>query len=245
MANPRAAVHQIVPEPYNVAGGPEKNRYSYYPLGRTSPPLGKGTGMPGLASYAKQERSALERTVERGVFAGLVSGAVLGVFAMIASGTFQGRGFFTPMYHAAFILDADTLPRALDEAAAGERFFFIREPFTFGMIIHVMVGGALGALFALVSRALRFQGTRALAGGLLFGLAAMVLMSLVVLPQAGAISGAGQPIARMGTEIGWPTFVAHFAVFGLALGAWVYLRPQDIEIEEPGDVEEARPVTAD
>ena len=41
--------------------------------------------------------------------------------------------------------------------------------------------------------------------------------------------GAGEPISRMGGEIGWPTFVVLHAIFGLALGGWVYVRPQDLD----------------
>jgi hypothetical protein len=91
-----------------------------------------------------------------------------------------------------------------------------------------MVGAALGVLFALAAKRLRLHSTRAIAGGLVYGIAAMVFMSLVVLPPAAALFGAGEPISRMGEEIGWPTFVAQFAVFGFVLGLWLYLRPQDV-----------------
>ena len=56
----------------------------------------------------------------------------------------------------------------------------------------------------------------------------MVLMSAVALPLAAEMTGAGEPISRMGGEIGWPTWVVLHAIFGLALGAWVYVRPQDV-----------------
>ena len=174
------------------------------------------------------DRSGFERIVERGVFAGLVASAVMAVFAMVASATYQGRGFFTPMYHAAFIIDAETMRTAIAKAGAGEPFYFIRETFLFGMIAHVLVGGALGAGFALVAKQLRLHGNRALLGGLVYGLGAMVVMSLLVLPQAANLFGAGEPISKMGAEVGWPTFTAQFAIFGLALGWWVFLRPQDI-----------------
>jgi hypothetical protein len=56
----------------------------------------------------------------------------------------------------------------------------------------------------------------------------MVVMSVLVLPRVADLFGAGEPISRMGAEVGWPTFATQFAVFGLALGSWVFLRPQDI-----------------
>lgn len=170
----------------------------------------------------------LERVAERGVCAGLVGSAVMGLFAMVASGTYQGRGFFTPMYHAAFTLDPQTMVTSLGQAAAGERFYFVREPFLLGMITYVFVGGTLGALFGVVARLLHLHGLRALPGGVVYGLSVMALMSLVVLPWVGDLSGAGRPIAHMGDEVGWPTFASSFVIFGLVLGAWLYLRPQDI-----------------
>ena len=182
--------------------------------------------LQGYGGIAKER--PFERVAERGVSAGLVASAILGLFAMVASATYLGRGFFTPMYHAAFIVDPQTMGVAIGKAGAGETFYFAREAFLFGMIIHILVGGALGAVFAVLARAFRLHGIRAIAGGLVYGLAVMALMSLVVLPQVAAMSGAGRPISHMADQLGWPTFVAYFAVFGLALGSWVYLRPQDI-----------------
>jgi hypothetical protein len=181
----------------------------------------------------------LERIAERGVCAGLVGSAVLGLFAMVASGTYQGRGFFTPMYHAAFIVDPQTMVTSIGQAGAGERFFFVRESFLLGMMIYVLVGGTLGALFGVVARVLRLHGARALAGGAAYGITVMVLMSRLVLPRVGAMSGAGQPITHMGDEVGWPTFVSYFVIFGLVLGVWLYLRPQDID--EPRRATSPRP----
>ena len=65
--------------------------------------------------------------------------------------------------------------------------------------------------------------------GLIYGLAVMTFMSVLALPLAANMSGAGEPISRMGGEIGWPTWVALHAIFGLALGTWIYVRPQDVE----------------
>jgi hypothetical protein len=129
----------------------------------------------------------------------------------------------------AFIIDPQTMGIALERAGAGDRFYFARESFVFGMAAHVIVAGVLGLLFTLVAMRLRLRGTRALAGGLVYGLVVMALMSALVLPQAAAFFGAGEPISRMGSEIGWATFAVLHAVFGLSLGAWLYLRPQDLE----------------
>jgi hypothetical protein len=181
-----------------------------------------------MASLQMVKERPLERIAERGVCAGLVGSAVMGLFAMVASATYQGRGFFTPMYHAAFTLDPQTMVASIAQAAAGERFYFVRESFLLGMITYVLVGGALGALFGVAARVLHLHGARALAGGVAYGIAVMGVMSLLVLPRVGAMSGAGDPIAHMGDEVGWPTFMAYFVLFGLTLGAWLHVRPQDI-----------------
>jgi hypothetical protein len=215
LTNPTLTVQENSGKEAQLAAAPQKIPLPYY--------CRRVASIPGLA----KERP-LERIVERGVFAGLVAGGVVALFAMMASATWQGRGFFTPMYHAAFVVDPQTLNMSLTKAAAGEHFYFAREAFTFGLIVYWMVGGAFGALFGLLARALRLRGARAIAGGLAYGLLAMVLMSLVVLPQVASMSGAGRPIAHMADDIGWPTFAAHFAVFGVALGVWVFIRPQDI-----------------
>ncbi len=148
---------------------------------------------------------------------------------MAASATYEGRGFFTPAYHVSFVIDPLTMGMSLQKAGGGERFFFSQESFIFGVVAHLMVGAVFGAVFALLARRLRLRDTPAIWAGLIYGLAVMVLMSAVVLPVAANMSGAGHSISRMGAEIGWPTWAALHAIFGLALGGWVCVRPQDVE----------------
>jgi len=179
--------------------------------------------------FARWHPGRLELVLQKGIFAGFGASTVMGVFSMLASATYGGRGFFTPAYHVAFVIDPNTMVQSLEKAAAGERFFFSQEAFMFGMATHVMVGGVLGALFAVLAMKFHWRDNRALVAGLLFGLATMVVMSALVLPVVANMSGAGQAISRMGGEIGWPTWVVLHAIFGLALGAWIYVRPQDLE----------------
>lgn len=185
--------------------------------------------MAPLQGFAGRRPEALERTLEKGVFFGVLASIPMGLCAMTASGTYQGRGFFTPAYHVAFTIDPNTWGLSLGRAANGERFFMSQESFVFGLAIHVMVAGVFGALFAVVATRLRLRGRQILVGGLVYGLAVMVLMSALVLPVAGAAFDAGDPISRMGSEIGWATFAALHALFGLVLGTWVYVRPQDLQ----------------
>jgi hypothetical protein len=171
--------------------------------------------MAEVSGFAGRRAETLERIAQRGIFAGFLASAVMGLLAMAASATYQARGFFTPAYHVAFIIDPNTMGASLAKAGAGERFYFSREAF--------------GAIFALGARRLRLHGTKALAAGLAYGLAIMVVMSALVLPVAASMSGAGEAISQMGSEFGWPTFAALHAFFGLALGSWIYVRPQDLE----------------
>ncbi len=180
-----------------------------------------------------RDRDTLERVMERGLFAGLVASAAMGLFAMAASATYQGRGFFTPMYHAAFIIDEETLGVSIAKAGTGEPFYFFRETFIFGLVAYVLLGGLLGIAFAAGARQVRLQGKMAVAVGLAYGFAIMLVMSFLVLPPAADLFGAGRPLSRMGAEVGWPTFIAQFAVFGLVLGAWVYKRPDHVGADRP------------
>lgn len=179
--------------------------------------------------FARRRAEELEPVLQRGIFAGFGASMIMGFFAMVASGTYGGRGFFTPAYHVAFTIDPNTLVQSLQKAEAGDRFFFAQESFIFGTVAHTMVGAILGALFAVLAMRLQFREKRALVGGLVYGLAVMVLMSVLVLPVVAKMSGAGQPISQMGGDIGWLTWVVLHAIFGLALGGWVYVRPQDVE----------------
>ena len=179
--------------------------------------------------FAQRRGAALERTVEKGVFFGIVAAIPMGICALLASGTYQARGFYTPAYDVAFIIDPNTLGMSLAKAASGERFFMSRESFVFGLAVHVMVAGVFGAIFAVLATKLRLQGTRILLGGVIYGLAVMLVMSALVLPLAAPAFGAGTTISQMGSDIGWATFAALHAIYGLALGAWIYVRPQDLE----------------
>jgi uncharacterized membrane protein YagU involved in acid resistance len=179
--------------------------------------------------FARWRGEELEAVLQRGIFAGFAASVAMAVPAMAASGTYAGRGFFTPAYHVAFTIDPNTLVQSLQKAEDGERFFFSQESFMFGSVAHIMVGAILGALFAVLAMKLQLRGKPALVGGLVYGLAILVLMSVLVLPVVAQVSGAGQQISRMGGEIGWLTWVVLHVIFGLVLGAWVYVRPQDVE----------------
>ena len=66
--------------------------------------------MTWLQGFMDDRSDQLEKVAERGIFAGLIASAAMAVAPMVASVTYLGRGFFTPMYHAAFIIDPNTMP---------------------------------------------------------------------------------------------------------------------------------------
>ena len=180
-------------------------------------------------SFARWRPEVLELVLQKGIFAGFGAAALMGLFAMASSATYAGRGFFTPAYQVSFTIDPNTLIQSLEKAKAGERFFFAQESFIFGTVGHVIVGSVLGAIFALLAMKLHLREKRALVAGLVYGLAVMALMSVLVLPVVAQMTGAGKAISQMGGDIGWLTWVVLHAIFGLALGLWVYVRPQDVE----------------
>lgn len=169
--------------------------------------------------------SAVERTIELGMMAGMAAAVPMGIFALIASGTWQHAGVYTPVYRIAAMLDPSPLEVSLEEAAAGSSFYFDPQPFFSGGAVHLALGGFFGVIFALLSRRLRWRGRLALAAGVVYGLAVLALMSLVVLPVAAGLVGAGREIADTASITGWPTFVVAHLLYGLGLGTWAALRP--------------------
>jgi hypothetical protein len=180
----------------------------------------------GAGETAWSRRAAgLERVVEAGILGGVVAGIAMGLFTMLASATWLGDGLFTPAYRVAFLVETTVLDTALREAAAGDRFYLSREALSFGVALHCFVAGGLGAVFALAARALRPRGRRALAiAGAAYGLVVAGLTGLVVLPAIARLLDLGAPIAALAGAVGWPSYLAAHAVYGLALVLWPPLR---------------------
>jgi len=170
--------------------------------------------------------AGVERAIETGMMAGMAAAVPMGIFAMIASATWQHAGFYTPMYRIASVLDPLPLEASLEEAAAGSpSFYFYPQPMFAGFAVHLAIGGFFGVLFVVLVRALRVRGPVALAAGVLYGLAVAALMGLVLLPLAADQLGGGRQIAEAASIVGWPTFAAWHLVYGLGLGTWILLRP--------------------
>jgi hypothetical protein len=182
--------------------------------------------------FGPREASSIDRLLMPGILAGLVAAAAMGIFLMTAAATYQHRGFYTPMYHIASLLGDDTVERSVPASVNGEIFMLVPESLMAGVAIHLVVGGFFGGLFALVARTELAQ--RAIvAAGVVYGLAVMVVMGLVVVPLAdGALSGDPR-VASFPRVAGWLTFVVAHVIYGLVLGLWVVLRPQDVGAARP------------
>jgi len=170
--------------------------------------------------------AGVERAVETGMMVGMAAAVPMGIFAAIASATWQHAGFYTPMYRIASVLDPLPLQASLEEAAADSpSFYFYPQPMFAGGAVHLAIGGFFGVLFVLLVRALRVRGRVALVAGLVYGLGVAALMGLVLLPVAAELLGGGRQIAEAASIVGWPTFAASHALYGLGLGIWMALRP--------------------
>jgi hypothetical protein len=170
--------------------------------------------------------AGVERAIENGMMAGMAAAVPMGIFAMIASATWQRAGFYTPMYRIASVLDPLPLEAALEEAAADSpSFWFFPQPMFAGTAVHLAIGGFFGILFVALVRALRVRGPAALAAGVAYGLAVAAFMGLAWLPVLAEWLGGGRQIAEAASIVGWPTFLAWHVIYGLGLGTWALLRP--------------------
>ncbi len=159
------------------------------------------------------------RTVGRGVLAGIVAGIAMAMFAMIAAATYQGTGFFTPMYHiASTFIDPTAMETSMKEAMGGNLYYFTAGPAALGMAIHMVTAIAFGVIFALLVTWVDLQGRVAPVVGAVYGLGVFALMSFAVLPVVADLFGGGKPIADMPVMVGYATFGIEHAIFGLVLG---------------------------
>jgi hypothetical protein len=166
---------------------------------------------------------AIDRALVPGVLAGIAAAVVMGLFATVAAATYRHLQLSAPLREIAVLASPE-----LAANSPAQQLHLAREPLIFAGAIHLAVGALFGAVFGLAARAARLRGAAAVAAGALYGLVVMALMSLVVLPAAGGLSGAGEPISNLAGRVGWATFAAAHLLFGLALGLWVLVRPWDV-----------------
>lgn len=154
----------------------------------------------------------------RGGVAGMIAGAGMAMFAMVASVTYQHHGFFTPLFHISALFGSpDAMMRSAMEAMAGNKFWFSAGPAALGLLIHMMTGAMFGIGFAFLAR--RLPRTLIVPAGAIYGLAVFVVSAFVGLPVAAKITGSGTTISDMASMVGYATFAIEHMMFGLVLGA--------------------------
>jgi hypothetical protein len=171
------------------------------------------------ADTREGDSRSLANSVRIGALWGLVAAAAMAMYAMVASATYQGTGLFTPLYHiASTFIDPKPMMASMENAAQDRLFHFELGPALVGMMIHIVVGAAYGAIFGLIARALRLGGLGAVVAGAAYGLAVMVFSSVVGLPIAASVFGGGEPISEMPSMVGWSTFTLEHLIFGAVVG---------------------------
>jgi hypothetical protein len=150
-----------------------------------------------------------------GAIAGIVAGMVMAMYAMIASATFLGQGFFTPLYGIASpLVGSEAMMISMKQG-----FFFALGPALVGLVVHMMWSAFYGIVFGLIVSRLQLAGIAAVVGGMVYGIMVMIVMSFVVLPIVGT--------GAMPAMIGWPSFIVEHLMFGLVFGLWPVVRPAD------------------
>lgn len=161
------------------------------------------------------------RTVSRAALAGVIASMAMGMVAMIAAATYQGTGFFTPLYHiASLVVSPDSMMKSMMAASAGTTFTFTAGAAVVGLMIHMMVGAGFGAIFGLILTRLPglSVGARVLAG-MAFGVVAFAASAFVLLPMMSVLANDSDAIRNMASMVGYPTFLLEHVVFGMVLGA--------------------------
>lgn len=163
--------------------------------------------------------------VRVGALVGIVAAIVMGMFAMIASATYHDTGFFTPMHHiASAVLSPDAMMRSMEAGMAGDTFAISVGPALVGVALHLATGAFWGAVFGLIVSTGWLRGVVGLIGGIVYGLAVMVVMAFLALPVIASVFGGGEPISSMPRLAGWWTFTIEHAIYGAVLGLWALLR---------------------
>lgn len=161
-----------------------------------------------------------KRVILRATGAGVAASVAMGMVAMMAAATYQHTGFFTPLYHIASLAVApDAMMQSMTAAGSGAAFTFMAGPALVGLMIHMMVGAAFGALFGLVLTRLGDLQVAARVGlGMAFGVAVFAVSAFVLLPAMSVVARDADAIKNMASMVGYPTFLLEHVVFGMVLG---------------------------
>ena len=177
--------------------------------------------------------------VRVGALLGVLAAVVMGMFAMIASATYHDTGFFTPLHHiASALIEPTAMMRSMEAGMAGDTFAISVGPALLGLALHLATGAFWGAMFGLIVSTGWLRGVAGLVGGIIYGLAVMVVMAFIALPVIAAVFGGGEPVSDMPRLAGWGTFAIEHAIYGAVLGLWPLLKGSELgprrAVEAPG-----------
>ena len=177
--------------------------------------------------------------VRVGALLGVLAAVVMGMFAMIASATYHDTGFFTPLHHiASALIEPTAMMRSMEAGMAGDTFAISVGPALLGLALHLATGAFWGAIFGLIVSTGWLRGVAGLVGGIIYGLAVMVVMAFIALPVIAAVFGGGEPVSDMPRLAGWGTFAIEHAIYGAVLGLWPLLKGSELgprrAVEAPG-----------
>ncbi len=151
-----------------------------------------------------------------GAIAGMIGGAVMAMYTMIATATYLHMGFFTPMYVIASpLIGRQVLMTSLHQGL----FYFALGPALLGLVVHMMWAALYGMIFGLIAYGTHLKGAVAVISGLIYGVLVMLFMSFIMVPIVGA--------PNILNLLGWSTWTIGHLLFGLVLGLWPVLRPRD------------------
>lgn len=188
---------------------------------------------------ASRSTSVSWHDVRTGAILGILAAVVMGMFAMIASATYQDTGFFTPLHHiASAVIEPTAMMRSMEAGMAGDTFAISVGPALLGLALHLATGAFWGAIFGLLVSFGWLRGVAGLLGGIAYGLAVMAVMAFVALPVIASVFGGGEPISDMPRLAGWGTFAIEHALYGAVLGLWPLLKGSELGArradEQPG-----------
>ena len=97
--------------------------------------------------------------------------------------------------------------------------YFSAGPALLGLLVHMVVGIVFGVVFAFGASRVELRGVAAVPVGIAYGLLVMLFMAYVGLPITAAPVRGGDLVSDMASLVGWGTFTAEHAIYGLVLGA--------------------------
>lgn len=175
-------------------------------------------------SRTAQDVTGRGRWIMVGAVGGLLGAVLMAMYAMVVSAAYKDVGFFTPLYHiGSAFASPDAMMTSMEEAAAGNGFYFTAGPASVGLLVHMATGAAAGALFGVIASLATWSRVTTVAAGVVYGMIVLIGNAFVTLPIVAELFDGGDAIADMPAMAGWGTFVVEHVIFGVVLGALVAL----------------------